>query len=119
MVDNGGYTMALISEHLTRANGFRAMFGIQPNDTWTQQAENVLISRNDVADITLEYTGQNGSIAVKQADVVLNTYPLDYTQNYTTQDSLNDLDYVSPLIRIDSNTNYISTPQNNLPTAQA
>jgi len=87
--------MALISEHLDRANSFGEMFGAETNDTWTNQAEQVLISRDENADITLEYTGQNGSIAVKQADVVLNTFPLGYTQNYTTQDSLNALDYVS------------------------
>lgn len=35
----------------------------------------------------------NGSIAVKQADVVLDTFPLNYRNNYTAQDSLNDLEY--------------------------
>jgi predicted dinucleotide-binding enzyme len=37
----------------------------------------------------------NNSVEVKQADVVLLTYPLDYNQNYTTQDKLEDLNYVS------------------------
>ena len=38
----------------------------------------------------------NNSIEVKQADVVLLTYPLDYSQsNYTYADKLLDLDYVS------------------------
>lgn len=36
----------------------------------------------------------NGSIAVKQADVVLNTFPLNYQLNYTAEDSLRDLDWV-------------------------
>ena len=36
----------------------------------------------------------NGSIAVKQADVVLDTFPLNYQLNYTAQDSLRDLNYV-------------------------
>jgi hypothetical protein len=40
----------------------------------------------------------NGSAVVKQADVILNTFPLSYTTNYTTHDSLNDLDYVSSQI---------------------
>ena len=35
----------------------------------------------------------NGSIAVKQADVVLDTYPLNYQSNYNAADSLRDLDY--------------------------
>ena len=36
----------------------------------------------------------NNSVPVKQADVVLNTYPLNYRNNYTEEQSLNDLDYV-------------------------
>jgi trehalose/maltose hydrolase-like predicted phosphorylase len=44
----------------------------------------------------MEYTTMNGTTVVKQADVVLVTYPLVYDNNYTAQDSLNDLDYVSP-----------------------
>ena len=35
----------------------------------------------------------NGSISVKQADVVLNTFPLSFSRNYTSTDSLHDLDY--------------------------
>jgi hypothetical protein len=42
----------------------------------------------------------NGSAAVKQADVVLNTFPLDYSANYSAQDALNDLDYVSSFKQI-------------------
>lgn len=38
----------------------------------------------------------NNNIQVKQADVVLLAYPLDYSQsNYTAVDKLMDLDYVS------------------------
>lgn len=59
-------------------------------------AANVLILREN--GVTLEFTTMNGSAVVKQADVVLDTYPLGYTANYTTQESLNDLDYVSFVI---------------------
>ena len=92
-VDNGGYTMPLIADTLTTANQFRTLFGTQENATWTTQAQNVVISRDDNVNIILEYSGMNGSIDVKQADVVLDTYPLNYQVNYTSQDSLNDLDY--------------------------
>jgi len=37
----------------------------------------------------------NGSISVKQADVVLDTFPLNYQNNYTQAQKLEDLDYVS------------------------
>ncbi|KAJ5691973.1 hypothetical protein N7462_001396 [Penicillium macrosclerotiorum] len=90
-VDAGGFTMPLIAETLTYANTFRQQFGLLENETWNEMADNVLVIREN--GVTLEFTTMNGSAAVKQADVVLNTYPLDYTSNYTAQDSLNDLDY--------------------------
>lgn len=93
-VDNGAFTNALISQHLSYANDFRAMFNGTPNSTWDSQADNVIIARDAEAEITLEYVGMNGSIEVKQADVILNTFPLGFTgQNYTADDSLSDLDY--------------------------
>lgn len=86
--------MPLIADTLMNANMFRERFGMSPNATWADQAANIFLSRNGNAGIIEEYTGMNGSIAVKQADVVLDTFPLAYMQNYTAQDSLNDLDYV-------------------------
>ncbi|EPS26466.1 putative alpha,alpha-trehalase [Penicillium oxalicum 114-2] len=90
-VDAGGFTMPLIAQTLTNANKFRKDFGLEVNSTWNEMAENVLVLREN--GVTLEFTTMNGSAVVKQADVVLNTYPLDYSANYTQQDSLNDLDY--------------------------
>ncbi len=93
-IDNGGFTMPLIADTLQTANLFRSQFGMEPNSTWEEQAENVVISRNEEAGIVLEYTGMNGSISVKKADVVLVTYPLGYKgMNYSQQNSLDDLDY--------------------------
>lgn len=40
----------------------------------------------------------NGTAVVKQADVVLVTYPLAYESNYTAEMALSDLDYVSSLL---------------------
>lgn len=99
MVDAGGFTMPLIAETLRNTNSFRQQFGLEENSTWDQMAENVLFIREN--GVTLEFTTMNGSAVVKQADVVLNTYPLDYTSNYTTQESLDDLDYVSELDNLD------------------
>ena len=87
--------MILIEDILTNANVFRDMFGLERNSTFEDQAANVFISRNQQADIIEEYTGMNGSIEVKQADVVLVTSPLDYKRNYTSQNSRDDLSYVS------------------------
>ncbi|KAF7713442.1 Alpha,alpha-trehalase [Penicillium ucsense] len=90
-VDAGGFTMPLIAQTLTNANKFRQEFGLEQNSTWDEIAKNVLVLREN--GVTLEFTTMNGSAVVKQADVVLNTYPLDYTANYSQQDALNDLDY--------------------------
>ncbi|KAF5125044.1 Acid trehalase [Metarhizium anisopliae] len=90
-VDAGGYTMPLIAETLQSANTFREQFGLERNATWDSMATNVLFLREN--GVTLEFTTMNGSAVVKQADVILNTFPLSYTTNYTTQESLNDLDY--------------------------
>ncbi|EXJ68863.1 uncharacterized protein A1O5_07795 [Cladophialophora psammophila CBS 110553] len=101
-VDNGGFTMALISTHLTYANQFRSMFNATPNAKWAGMSQNVLIGRDEDADVTLEYTGMNGTTVVKQADVILNTYPLSFTgQNYTSNDSLSDLDYYAAQQSVD------------------
>ncbi|KAJ5152770.1 Acid trehalase [Penicillium canariense] len=90
-IDAGGFTMPLIAQTLSYANGFRQQLGLAENETWNKMAEDVLVLRDN--GVTLEFTTMNGSAVVKQADVVLNTYPLDYNANYTPQDSLNDLDY--------------------------
>ncbi|KAL9105570.1 MAG: hypothetical protein Q9227_009271 [Pyrenula ochraceoflavens] len=92
-VDNGGFTMPLIADTLRTANMFRSSIGMEVNDTWEEQAQNVVIERNPNAMISLEYSGMNGSIAVKQADVVLKTFPLRFDASYTQGDALSDLDY--------------------------
>lgn len=91
--DNGGFTMPLIADTLMYANMFRELFGISRNTTFDEQAENIFISCNADAGIIDEYSGMNGSISVKQADVVLNIFPLNYQNQYTTTDRFNDLTY--------------------------
>lgn len=66
------------------------------NETWNKIADNVAVPY-DSSGITLEYDGMNNSVPIKQADVVLSTYPLDFVSNYTEDQSLNDLDYVGGL----------------------
>lgn len=87
--------MPLIAKTLRYANSFREQFDQEVNQTWSEMADNVLILRED--GVTLEFTTMNGTVEVKQADVVLDTYPLDYTYNYTDKNSLIDLNYVSCL----------------------
>ncbi|KAI9809039.1 MAG: hypothetical protein M1825_002328 [Sarcosagium campestre] len=91
-VDNGAFTLASASKILSTANLFRARYGMEVNETWSEIADNVAIPY-DSSGITAEYDGMNNSVPVKQADVVLNTYPLNYRENYTQAQSLQDLDY--------------------------
>jgi Glycosyl hydrolase family 65 central catalytic domain. len=73
--------MPLIAETLRQANVFRQQFGLEENATWDEMADNILVLREN--EVTLEFTTMNGSAVVKQADVVMVTYPLGYTANYT------------------------------------
>jgi len=68
--------------------------GLPINDTWQTQWQNIAFP-SAPSNITLEYQTMNNSVAVKQADVVLLTYPLDYGEDYSADDKLLDLDYVS------------------------
>ncbi|KAF2432814.1 putative acid trehalase [Tothia fuscella] len=88
-VDNAGFTMALMQTHLATANELRTRFGLPINETWADQGPKIEVSVNTDANIILEYSTMNGSISVKQADVVLIDDFLDYPNPY----SLSDLDY--------------------------
>lgn len=75
--------------HLNQANVLRGRFGMPLNDTWTKQAPDIYVPTDPTANIILEYGTMNGTISVKQADVVLVDDFLDYPNPY----SLSDLDY--------------------------
>ncbi|KAH7242691.1 glycosyl hydrolase family 65 central catalytic domain-containing protein [Fusarium tricinctum] len=90
-IDAGGFTMAIVAETLMQANKFRDKFGLGENDTWDEMASDVLLIREN--GVTLEFTTMNGSAVIKQADLVLMTFPLGYSDNYTDEQGLNDLDY--------------------------
>ena len=80
-VDNGAYTMSLIQYTLRAANYFNGLFNQSQNATWTAQAAAVNIPTDEAADLTLEYTGMPDSISIKQADVIMLTYPLNNDAN--------------------------------------
>ncbi|KAF2473316.1 uncharacterized protein BDR25DRAFT_387467 [Lindgomyces ingoldianus] len=88
-VDNAGFTTALIQNHLNRANALNRWFGEPVNESWAEKAEKIRLPVNEEAQIILEYSTMNGSISVKQADVILIDDLLDYESPY----SLGDLDY--------------------------
>ncbi|KAI1328855.1 glycosyl hydrolase family 65 central catalytic domain-containing protein [Xylariaceae sp. FL0255] len=92
-VDNGGYTMALIRQTLLTANFFNSHFNKATNENFTKMAYAIDIPSTTNGEISLEYTGMDGSIAVKQADVILNTFPLNDQIDYPVSKQLNDLSY--------------------------
>ncbi|KAF2208032.1 glycoside hydrolase family 65 protein [Cercospora zeae-maydis SCOH1-5] len=87
--NNVGYTMVLMQSHLNTTNAIRQRFGIEPNDTWANISNLITIPVNKEANIILEYSTQNSSIVVKQADVVLIDDFLQWPNPYT----LSNLDY--------------------------
>ncbi|KAE8448089.1 hypothetical protein EG329_009854 [Mollisiaceae sp. DMI_Dod_QoI] len=91
-VDNGAFTIASAAELLRIANALRVQQGLEINSTWETQWQAIEFPVA-ASNITLEYQTMNNSVAVKQADVVLLTYPLDYGEDYTADDKLLDLDY--------------------------
>ena len=91
-IDNGAFTLASGAELLKEANAFRKKDGLPQNETWTAIYENIAFPKAR-SNITLEFETMNNSAAVKQADIVLLNYPLDYGVNYTEADKLLDLDY--------------------------
>ncbi|UNI19507.1 Alpha,alpha-trehalase [Purpureocillium takamizusanense] len=93
-VDNPSFTLASAGELLRRANELLVSQGKEANETWAEMAEKMAFPRA-ASNITLEYQTMNNSVEVKQADVVLVTYPLGYGYNYTPDNALLDLDYYS------------------------
>ncbi|KXS98628.1 hypothetical protein AC578_10065 [Pseudocercospora eumusae] len=87
--DNVAYTMLLMQSHLNSTNDIRDRFGMGANETWQNISNLITIPVSREANIILEYKTQNGSIEVKQADIVLIDDFLQWPNPYT----LSDLDY--------------------------
>ncbi|KAF2007114.1 carbohydrate-binding module family 32 protein [Amniculicola lignicola CBS 123094] len=88
-VDNAGFTTALIQRHLNDTNLLNSWFGLPEHDIWYDKSSLMRIPVNEDAGIILEYRAMNGSISVKQADIVL----IDDILHYETPYSLANLDY--------------------------
>ncbi|KAK7191283.1 acid trehalase [Paraphaeosphaeria sporulosa] len=88
-VNNVGFTSALIQRTLNETNEFNSLFGLPQNETWNNISAQMRLPVHEEAGIIMEYGSMNGSIVVKQADVVL----IDDILNYENPYSLTDLDY--------------------------
>lgn len=77
-VDNGAYTNAAISLTLRWALAVLEHLGKPVPDLFTKIIGNVhLPTSPDDENIVLEYSGMNSSVGIKQADVIMITYPLE------------------------------------------
>lgn len=81
--------MLLMQSHLNETNTIRERFGLEANQTWANISDLITIPVGEEANIILEYASQNGSITVKQADIVLIDDFLQWPNPYT----LSNLDY--------------------------
>ncbi|QGN18122.1 vacuolar acid trehalase [Kluyveromyces marxianus] len=94
-VDNGAFTNAGIKSIMGWAHDIANHLGLDPDPKWTEIAEKIHIPISDT-NITLEYTGMNSSVDIKQADVVLMTYPLGYfTETSQPRNAIKDIYYYS------------------------
>ena len=68
---NVGYTMALMKTHIDTTNSLRIRLGTGAKESWSNVSELIRVPTDESANIIKEYQTMNGSISVKQADVVL------------------------------------------------
>ncbi|KAF1978619.1 hypothetical protein BU23DRAFT_577438 [Bimuria novae-zelandiae CBS 107.79] len=88
-VDNVGFTTALIQKTLNETNLLNAQFGLPQNETWNEIARKMRLPVHEKSGVVMEYASMNGSVTVKQADIVL----IDDILNYDNPYSLTDLDF--------------------------
>ena len=97
-VDNSAYTNAAASQAIRHAMAAAKLLGQPASPRWAEVADGLVktIPFDAVNQRHLEYDGYAGE-TVKQADVVLMTYPLHYPM--PKQVALNDLNYYVPRTR--------------------
>lgn len=97
-VDNSAYTNAAAALAIRHAMEAAALVGQPVHPRWAEVAKGIVatIPFDRANQRHLEYDGYDGSI-VKQADVVLMTYPLQYPM--PPQVALNDINYYVPRTR--------------------
>ncbi|GAA6031033.1 hypothetical protein JCM8097_003971 [Rhodosporidiobolus ruineniae] len=82
-----------LSVTLQHAADLGAILGYDAPTNWSDIRENITMLTSPQSGILLEFDGFNGTTEIKQADVVLLTYPFEYERSKTL--ALQDLDYYS------------------------
>lgn len=93
-VPDGAFTLASIAKIMEISSEYAAEFSVQVDTNWSTIAANLALPFADSGLLT-EFRGANNTAVIKQDDVDLINYPLDYSsENYTQADKLASLDYV-------------------------
>ncbi|KAF9019821.1 glycoside hydrolase family 65 protein [Rhodocollybia butyracea] len=82
-VNDAAYTNAGISVILNKAIALADVLGVTVPSNWSDIANKIAVLSDPTSGVTLEYGAFNGTTSVKQADVVLLTYPLEYHETAT------------------------------------
>ncbi|KAI5843591.1 glycosyl hydrolase family 65 central catalytic domain-containing protein [Tricharina praecox] len=90
-IDNGAFTTSGVKVIMGIAQQAAAIMGLNTPPKWADVETNMFIPYNTEAQIIPEYAQMNGSVEIKQADVVLINYPLEFRLNESQ--ALNDLDF--------------------------
>ena len=94
-VPDGAYTLASVAKIMELASEYSIEFLSQVGSNWSTIAANPALPFAPSGILT-EFRGANNTAVIKQDDVDLINYPLDYASvNYTQADKLTSLDYVS------------------------
>lgn len=94
-VDNGAYTNAAISATMRWVQAVLQHLDKPVLSRFTDIINNVYLPvSEDDSDIVLEYSGMNSSVGIKQADVIMITYPLE-NELITHSQALANMDYYS------------------------
>lgn len=94
-VNNGAFTNAGIKTMLKWATDIGYHLREAVNPKWIEISKKIYIPRS-CSNITLEYSGMNSSVEIKQADVPLMVYPLGYiTDESILNNAIKDLYYYS------------------------
>ncbi|TIA41601.1 hypothetical protein D6C78_01656 [Aureobasidium pullulans] len=92
-VPDGAFTLASIAKIIEWAQGYSEEFSLDVEANWSSIAGNVALPFAPSGLLT-EFRGANNTAVIKQDDVDLINYPLDYSsENYTREDKLASLDY--------------------------
>lgn len=82
---NGGFSVAL-----KRTIELAQVLNVTVPSNWSEIADKITVLTDPASDVTLEFEGYNATIEVKQADVVLLTYPFGEPSNTASFSTVSD-----------------------------